>query len=352
MRRVEPAAGVDPPPAERGAAQGSGLAEIWASRQAEDGRDRVPDTAGLSLGLVAWGDRAWEGDDVPFAGCCDRVHGPPSSHARLVESVYPVASGGKPVDTPIGRRGLVNMPPDANRVGRGGALGRSGVRGLGGRGPWPVAPLRQHDLVPLRPQDVVRRGYDAIGSRYTEWSAASEVRLRFVGEMLDRVPAESWVLDLGCGAGEPATRLLSERCNVIGVDLSEVQIGMARRAAPAADFVIADITRFALRPASVQGVASFYALGHVPAAEHEPLLRVIADWLRPGGVLVTSAPIGASEGVEEGWLGVPMFFGGIGQDATIKAAKEAGLQIELAERVPEDEGDGRTVEFLWLIAHK
>ena len=206
--------------------------------------------------------------------------------------------------------------------------------------------------MPLRPQDVVRRGYDAIGSRYTEWSAASEVRLRFVGEMLDRVPAESWVLDLGCGAGEPATRLLSERCNVIGVDLSEVQIGMARRAAPAADFVIADITRFALRPASVQGVASFYALGHVPAAEHEPLLRVIADWLRPGGVLVTSAPIGASEGVEEGWLGVPMFFGGIGQDATIKAAKEAGLQIELAERVPEDEGDGRTVEFLWLIAHK
>jgi len=212
--------------------------------------------------------------------------------------------------------------------------------------------VRQHDLVPLRPQDVVRRGYDAIGSRYTEWSAASEVRLRFVGEMLDRVPAESWVLDLGCGAGEPATRMLSERCNVIGVDLSEVQICMARRAAPAADFVIADITRFALRPASVQGVASFYALGHVPAAEHEPLLRVIADWLRPGGVLVTSAPIGASEGVEEGWLGVPMFFGGIGQDATIKAAKEAGLQIELAERVPEDEGDGRTVEFLWLIAHK
>jgi hypothetical protein len=119
MCRVEPAAGIDPPPAERGAAQGSGLAEIWASRQAEDGRDRVPDTAGLSLGLVAGATEHGKGDDVPFAGCCDRIHGPPSSHARLVESVYPVASGGKPVDRPIGRRGPVNMPPDANRVRRG-----------------------------------------------------------------------------------------------------------------------------------------------------------------------------------------------------------------------------------------
>lgn len=127
---------------------------------------------------------------------------------------------------------------------------------------------------------------------------------------------------------------------------------MARSAAPTAHLVQADMTRFALRPGCVDAVASFYALGHVPSHLHAPLLSSVASWLRPGGLLLTSAPVGAGDAMEEGWLGVPMFFGGIGEDATRQALADAGLRLETLEVVEEDEGDGHLVRFMWILARK
>lgn len=76
----------------------------------------------------------------------------------------------------------------------------------------------------------------------------------------------------------------------------------------------------------------------------------IAGWLHPGGLLVTSAPIAAGDGVAANWLGVPMFFGGIGVEATLSAVEAAGLVVEEAQVRGEDEGQGRVVEFLWVTA--
>jgi SAM-dependent methyltransferase len=202
---------------------------------------------------------------------------------------------------------------------------------------------------------MVRDGYDAIGRRYHDWSHSGSTRLRFARELTDRLAPGSTLVDLGCGPGDPATRLLSERHLVVGVDLSAVQLKIARQLAPQALLVRADISRFAIRPAALDGVASFYALGHLPPDRHRPLLEAVARWLRPGGVLVTSAPLSAGEGVEDGWLGVPMFFGGVGVDATVAAATGAGLVVERAEHVVETDSlaeDGSPEQFLWLVASR
>ena len=112
------------------------------------------------------------------------------------------------------------------------------------------------------------------------------------------------------------------------------------------------MTNIALAPSSVDAVASFYALGHVPAARQPALFAEIATWLRPGGVLVTSAPVQPGDGIDPAWLGVPMFFGGMGEDATLRAVAAAGLAVTSADRVAENEGDGQTVEWLWVTAVK
>jgi SAM-dependent methyltransferase len=203
-----------------------------------------------------------------------------------------------------------------------------------------------------QPFDIVRSGYDTIGSRYREWSAASAVRVHWVTRLLDELGPDSLVVDLGCGPGEPATRLLAERHRVIGVDASPVQLSLARRAAPTAMLVQADMTRFALRRSSVDAVASFYALGHVPSHRHAPLFASVAGWLRPGGVLLASTPLHAGDDTEADWLGVPMFFGGIGEQATRDAVRAAGLRLETVQTVEEDEGEGRLVRFHWIVARK
>jgi len=203
-----------------------------------------------------------------------------------------------------------------------------------------------------QPFDIVRSGYDKIGSRYRDWSSAGAVRLHWVTRLLDELGPDSLVVDLGCGPGEPATRLHAERHRVIGVDASLVQLSLAHEAVPNAMLVHADMTCFALRRSSVDAVASFYAFGHLPSHRHAPLFASVARWLRPGGVLLASTPLDAGNDTEPDWLGVEMFFGGIGEEATRNAVREAGLRLESLQTIEEDEGDGRLVQFNWVVARK
>jgi cyclopropane fatty-acyl-phospholipid synthase-like methyltransferase len=177
--------------------------------------------------------------------------------------------------------------------------------------------------------------------------------MEWVTRLLAELSPQSLVVDLGCGAGEPATRLLGDNGHrVLGVDASLTQLRMAQKSASTALLVQADIAKLALRTASVDAIASFYALGHLPSDLHAGLFASIADWLRPGGLLLTSAPIHAGDAIVPDWLGVPMFFGGIGEAATRRAISEAGLVLETFEVVEEDEGGGHLVEFSWLVARR
>jgi SAM-dependent methyltransferase len=195
---------------------------------------------------------------------------------------------------------------------------------------------------------VVRAGYDLLGERYHDWSHAGSVRLRYVDAVLDRLAPGSTVVDLGCGPGDPATRLLSEKHTVLGVDISAGQLAIARRFAPRASFVQADLTRFALKPSSVDAAVSFYATGHLPQGKHVAFYTEVARWLRPGGLFVTSAPLASGDDHDE-WLGVPMFFGGVGAEATVGAVEAAGLAVESADEVDE-QVDGQVERFLWVTA--
>lgn len=198
---------------------------------------------------------------------------------------------------------------------------------------------------------IVEQGYDRIARRYRSWSKDNSTRQRFLRETLARLAPGSSVIELGCGAAEPVTRTLAERHDVIAVDLSREQLRLARDAAPRATFIAADMTEVDFPPASVDAVVAFFVFGHLPPAEHGPLLAKAAAWLRPGGFLLFSTPVDAADGMELDWLGVPMYFGGIGTTATFTAVDHSGLTVERAEVVEERE-HGHVAEFLWIVAER
>ena len=84
---------------------------------------------------------------------------------------------------------------------------------------------------------------------------------------------------------------------------------------------------------------------------HAPLFAAIASWLRPGGLLLTSAPRIPGDEFED-WIGVPMYFGGIGDEATLAAVRIAGLTVEASEVVAENEPNGHISRFHWITATK
>lgn len=198
------------------------------------------------------------------------------------------------------------------------------------------------------PASVVRAGYDAIGPRYAEGSEGDTLRHAHLSRALDRVGAGSLVVDLGCGPGRQLAAVCAAGCTAVGVDLSGAQLAIARATAPGALLVQGDMTTLALRAGSIDAVVSFFATGHLPSASHAPFYESVARLLRPGGVYVGTAPVVGGDGIEDGWLGVPMFFGGIGQEATASAVASAGLVVESVEVI--DEGKGE--RFVWLAGSK
>src|SRR6266545_6130534 len=138
------------------------------------------------------------------------------------------------------------------------------------------------------PKEIVARGYDAIALRYAEWAGAVvSPALDWLRELDSRLPDGADVVELGCGRGVPGTRELARRHRVTGVDISAVQIELARHHVPEASFVRADATELEIAPASFDAVAALYLFGHVPAAEQPDLIARIGSWLRPGGLFLS-----------------------------------------------------------------
>jgi len=203
------------------------------------------------------------------------------------------------------------------------------------------------------PKRIVAEGYDRIGDdlrpRFDE--TAGQVRGWFLSEILQRVPEGSDLLELGCGAGVDAIELADGR-RYTGVDLSGVMISLARGRVPSGTFVRGDLASVAFPKVSFDAVVSLYAFGHVPANEHVPTFRRVFEWLRPGGVFCASVPSGAHDGMQEDFVGVPMYFAAIGRDATESALREIGFGLEISEVREELEPTGETVSFHWAIARK
>jgi len=203
----------------------------------------------------------------------------------------------------------------------------------------------------MDPKRIVAEGYDRIGDRLRPWfdASAGDVRAWFLSEVQARVPADADLLELGCGAGVDAIELARGR-RYTGVDLSDVMISLARGRVPSGTFVRGDLAAIEFPAASFDAVVSFYVFGHLPADEHLATFRRAFEWLKPGGVFCASFPSGAHDGMEEDFIGVPMYFAAIGREATESALREIGFDLELSEVKEEMEQTGERVSFLWTIA--
>jgi SAM-dependent methyltransferase len=199
--------------------------------------------------------------------------------------------------------------------------------------------------VRARQRELVRRGYDAISLAYRSDDGiaaptSAEDVSRYAGwvtELAGLLRPEARVLDLGCGAGIPATReLAGHGLQVIGVDFSAVQLRRARHLVPAARLLQADMTELCLAPASLDAVVSFYALIHVPLADQRALFSRLRRWLRPRGYLL--AIVGAKPWTGTAtYLGADMFWDHAGTADYLRWLTAAGLSPVWHRFVPEGE---------------
>jgi cyclopropane fatty-acyl-phospholipid synthase-like methyltransferase len=202
------------------------------------------------------------------------------------------------------------------------------------------------------PKRVVEQGYDQVAQDYARLEGETEwPRMQWLKKLLNRLEPGASVLDLGCGSGDPADVEIAKEHQITGVDISQTQLDLARRAVPTGIFLHDDAGSVTFPAAAFDAVVSFYTLEHIPREEHQTILRRIHQWLRPGGYMLISLEAGDIDAVTGEWLGVPMFLSCFDPETMKQLVIEAGF--ELLETAIETQKEQNTeVPYLWLLARK
>jgi predicted TPR repeat methyltransferase len=174
--------------------------------------------------------------------------------------------------------------------------------------------------------------FDAIGDLYDEAFPHKEGQVASAEWLIRSLPAESRVLDLGCGTGLPTARQLAEAdFEVIGVDLSDGMVALAQQHVPAAVFHQADIAD--LRPGGPRdlgrfdAVAAFFALLMLPRAEIPLALQTVHHLLLPGGLFALSMVEADVDDFSIPFIGNTIRVSGYLRDELREVVEAAGFEI-------------------------
>ena len=167
------------------------------------------------------------------------------------------------------------------------------------RSSMPPAPLVlvrcERYLRAVRPDGVDPDAFNAFEA--AGWNAAAPGYDRFFGSITSRladplldaasVAARTRVLDVATGPGYVAGRAASRGASVIGVDVADAMVSLARRLHPELDFRQADAHSLPFEDASFDAVLGNFVILHLgrPEAAVAEFVRVLA----PGGILALTA---------------------------------------------------------------
>ncbi|MBY0508084.1 MAG: class I SAM-dependent methyltransferase [Bryobacteraceae bacterium] len=193
--------------------------------------------------------------------------------------------------------------------------------------------------------------YDALAALYNQdWGTVylETAREQFSEWLRPHLAAGAAVLDVCCGTGQMAAALTSEGYRVTGVDGSAGMIAHARKNAPAATFVVGEMSEFALAERFAAAICSFNSLNHARGARHlTRTLENIQRHLVPGGYFLGDFVL--AQGYSSSWnrTATVDVAGGECQfvfryeprrqrafcDATLRVEGEAQLQVRMRQHI-------------------
>ncbi|SNR38092.1 class I SAM-dependent methyltransferase [Halorubrum vacuolatum] len=189
----------------------------------------------------------------------------------------------------------------------------------------------------------VRRAWESVAERYAERRDPTGSDAALIDDLLELLPSDPEVLDVGCGDG--ARTLANLPDGSVGLDISRRGLALASGTAPAARLAQGELSELPFRDATFDAITAYYAVFHVPRADHPRVYTEFARVLRPGGRLLMTLPSGRFETVRRGWMGGRMFFSSPGRERTLAKLREAGFsEVETATA---DDPLGSSSEFVF-----
>ncbi|MEF8841347.1 MAG: class I SAM-dependent methyltransferase [Haloarculaceae archaeon] len=169
----------------------------------------------------------------------------------------------------------------------------------------------------------VRRAWDEVAEAYADRRDPDGSDAALIDDLLDDLPDDPDVLDVGCGDG--ARTLANLPAGSVGLDVSRRGLDLAHETVPAARLVQGEMSTLPFAADRFDGITAYHAVFHVEREGHPPVYDEFARTLRPGGRLLMTLPGGRFETVRRGWMGGRMFFSAPGRDRTLAQLRAAGF---------------------------
>lgn len=120
--------------------------------------------------------------------------------------------------------------------------------------------------------------YLAEHQNYNWWQAGAD-------KFIALLPKGALVLDLGCGPGIDAAYLTSKGLRIVGIDISEKMITLAKERVPSGKFFVMDMIEVPSLPHEFDGIYAKASLLHVPKKDLPGVLEKLRSKLKAGGYL-------------------------------------------------------------------
>ncbi len=204
-------------------------------------------------------------------------------------------------------------------------------------------------------REIVKKGYED-GDYYRQYRLKEQMdsyplEKKNIDRLMDMLPREAEILDLGCGSGVPFDRyLVQQGFRVTGVDFVQKHIDLAKKSVPDATFILGEISELDMAEKTFDAILSLYTIFHIPREEHKDLLLSIFRMLKRNGlILVTMGTVDEDKDEVGEFIGSRMAWSSYSLDENLRLIEDCGFDIVHWE----EEGQlGLPEHHLWILARK
>ncbi|WP_392537845.1 class I SAM-dependent methyltransferase [Legionella sp. 227] len=136
--------------------------------------------------------------------------------------------------------------------------------------------------------------YDEIIDWFDDARTKSLMESEYLNLIVNTIPPEGTILDLGCGTGEPMAQFFIEKgFKVTGVDGSQKMIALCKKRFPSECWITSDMRDINLQQ-QFDAILAWHSFFHLDHDSQRNMFKVFASHIKPGGVLAFTS------GEEEG----------------------------------------------------
>lgn len=150
----------------------------------------------------------------------------------------------------------------------------------------------------MKSEKITSKWYDKVGENCLKYYKKSQItELILLKKLIKNLPKNSLILDVGCGAGFPVDKFLSEKgFRIIGIDISKEMIKKAKKNVPEAKFKIMSMYNLKFPVKKFDAIICFFAILHLEKKKVLNVFKKFNKILNKDGYLLFSVNKGNHEG--------------------------------------------------------